>query len=169
LYRDSRTFLKEADGGGGAGGGGGAEPTGDAWDPGGRRRAEGGGGSGGTRDQVARALMEAAAFELKIQTDRLAAAGIEAGRITMVGGPTESPIWPRIVAQVAGLPLRLINGQTAGAMGAAILAAIGCGLYSGEREAFAAMGGSETVIEPEPATVRRYADLYGEFRRRLGK
>jgi sugar (pentulose or hexulose) kinase len=113
--------------------------------------------------------MEAAVFELRLQIDRLAAAGITARRITMVGGPTESPIWPLIVAEVAGLPLRLINGQTAGAMGAAMLAAVGCGLFSDEREAFAAMGGRATLIEPEAAGVRRYAELYGEFRDRLKK
>jgi xylulokinase len=148
LYRDSRSFLEEV----GAPGGSGAQ-----------------GGSDHTREQMARALMEAAAFELRVQTDRLAGAGIFARRITMVGGPTESPIWPQIVAQVAGLPLRLINGQTAGAMGAAMLAAVGCGLYADEREAFAAMGGTETLIEPEGAAVRRYAELYEQFRERFNK
>jgi xylulokinase len=146
LYRDNRSFLDDEGG-----------------------RGAGPGRLGGTREQVARALMEAAAFELKREAERLAAAGIRAGRITMVGGPTESPIWPRIVAEVSGLPLRLINGQTAGAMGAAILAAVGCGLYADEREAFGFMGGTGTVIEPEQPAVRRYAELYVEFRRRLGK
>jgi xylulokinase len=171
LYRDNRTFLEEAGGGGetGAGSGGGGVRSGGTASRGETGAGSRGSGPGANREQVARALMEAAAFELKRETDRLAAAGIPAGPITMVGGPTESPIWPRIVAEVAGLPLRLINGQTAGAMGAAMLAAVGCGLYRDEQEAFAAMGGSGTVIEPEQAAVERYADLYGEFRRRLGK
>jgi sugar (pentulose or hexulose) kinase len=142
LYRDNKSFLGEI----------------------GTATAAGHG-----REQVARALMEAAAFELKIQTDRLAAAGIAARRITMVGGPTESPIWPGIVAQTAGLPLRLVNGQTAGSVGAAVLAAIGCGLFADEREAFASMGGPEKLIEPQPAETRTYAELYGRYRERLGK
>ena len=126
-------------------------------------------GTGHTREEVARALMEAAAFELRVQADRLAASGITARRITMVGGPTESPLWPRIVAEVAGLPLRLINGQTAGAVGAAVLAAVGCGLFSDEKEAFAAMGGAEILIEPEGANIRLYAGLFERYRERLGK
>ena len=148
LYRDSRSFL---------------EDVGAPGDSGSRQ------GAGHTREEVARALMEAAAYELRVLTDRLAEVGINARRITMVGGPTESPIWPQIVAQVAGLPLRLINGQTAGAMGAAMLAAVGCGLYADEREAFAAMGGTETLIEPEGAAIRRYVELYGEFGERFNK
>jgi len=146
LYRDSGSFLRQAASEGGA-------PQTDAR----------------TREDTARALMEAAAFELRLQGDRLAEVGIVANRITMVGGPTESPVWPRIVAEVEGLPLRLINGQTAGAMGAAMLAAVGCGLFGDEREAFAAMGGSEEIIEPGAAEARRYSALYGEFRERLGK
>ena len=145
LYRDSGSFLEQS--GDGAGGRTGAH----------------------TREETARALMESAAFELRLQTERMAAAGITARRITMVGGPTESPIWPRIVAEVAGLPLRLINGQTAGAMGAAMLAATGCGVFPDVGEAFAAMGGSGTTIEPGSAEIRRYRELYEEFRERLGK
>jgi len=122
-----------------------------------------------SRDQVARALMEAAAFETRLRTEQLAGAGLRAGRITMVGGPTESPVWPQIVAEVCGLPLRLINGQTAGAVGAALLAAVGCGLFADVREAFLAMGGMARTIEPDPRGVREYDVLYQGFRAAFGK
>jgi xylulokinase len=106
---------------------------------------------------------------LKVGTDQLAAVGLRAGRITMVGGPTESPLWPQIVAEVSGLPLRLINGQTAGAMGAAVLAAVGCGLFSDVRRAFAAMGGTARTIQPDSAGVRAYERIYQGFRETFGK
>jgi sugar (pentulose or hexulose) kinase len=104
--------------------------------------------------------MEGAAFVMRRKIEELAAAGIRARRLVMVGGPAESPVWPRIVAEVCGLALTLLNGQTAGAMGAAVLAAVGAGLYRGEREAFAAMGGEGTTITPEPAAVREYEEIY---------
>lgn len=140
LYRDPKTFLES-----------GGLPVAP-------------GMAGYTRPQVARALMEAAAFELRLKSEKMAEAGLAARRITMVGGPTESPLWPSIVSEVSGLPLRLINGQTAGAMGAAILAAVGCGTYADEREAFMAMGGEARVIEPDDAAVRTYHSLYQGFR-----
>ena len=143
LYRDRQAFL-----------------TGDAASAGGSERS---------RDEVARALMEAAAFEMRLRTEQLGAAGLRAGRITMVGGPTESPIWPQIVAEVCGLPLRLINGQTAGAMGAALLAAVGCGLFADVRQAFSAMGGKARTIEPDPRGVREYEGFYQGFRAAFGK
>jgi xylulokinase len=81
----------------------------------------------------------------------------------MVGGPSESPVWPRIVAEITGLELKLINGQTAGAVGAAILAAIGAELFRDEREAFAFMGGEGTMITPSTEAVKLYDSIYQDF------
>lgn len=95
-----------------------------------------------TREEIARAVMEGAAFEMRRKIQELTEAGIPARRIAMVGGPAESPIWPRIVAEITGLELRLINGQNAGAVGAAILAGVGAGAFRNEIDAFSRMGGA---------------------------
>ena len=122
-----------------------------------------------TREEVSRALMEGAAFEIRRLMERLDKAGITADEVTMVGGPTESPIWPQIVADVTGCHLKLINGQTAGAVGAAILAAIGYGLFNSEQQAFGAMGGTGRTVRPDSRRVRQYNSLYekymGEFKK----
>ncbi len=133
LYRDPTDFLKEV-----------RDPLGDH-----------------PREHLARALMEGAALVTKRKLVELAAAGIRARRLVMVGGPAESQVWPRIVAEICGLELSLLSGQAAGAVGAAMLAAIGAGLHADEREAFAAMGGRAVEIRPEPEAVRRYESIYG--------
>jgi len=51
-----------------------------------------------SRDEIARAVMEGPALRMRYNIERLAEAGISADRIAMVGGPSESPVWPRIVA-----------------------------------------------------------------------
>ncbi len=116
--------------------------------------------SGRSREEIARAVMEGLALRMRRKIERLAEAGIEAERIAMVGGPSESPVWPQIVAEIIGLELKLINGQTAGAVGAAILAAIGAGLFRNEREAFEAMGGNGTIITPSDEAVKKYNSVY---------
>jgi xylulokinase len=116
-----------------------------------------------SRDEIARAVMEGPALRMRYNIERLAEAGIKADRIVMVGGPAESPVWPRIVAEITGLELKLINGQTAGAVGAAILAAIGAGLFRDEGEAFTSMGGEGKVITPSVKTVKLYDSVYQEF------
>jgi xylulokinase len=116
-----------------------------------------------SRDEIARAVMEGPALRMRYNIERLAEAGIKADRIAMVGGPAESPNWPRVMAEITGLELKLVNGQTAGAVGAAILAAVGAGLFRDEREAFASMGGEGSVITPSTGTVKLYDSIYQEF------
>ena len=113
-----------------------------------------------SRGEIARAVMEGPALRMRRNIEKLAEAGICAEQIAMVGGPSESPVWPRIVAEVIGLELKLINGQTAGAVGAAILAAIGAGLFRNEREAFEAMGGDGIIITPSVEAVEKYNAVY---------
>ncbi len=113
-----------------------------------------------SRAEIARAVMEGPALRMRRNIEKLAKVGIKADRIAMVGGPAESHIWPRIVAEVTGLELKLINGQTAGAVGAAILAALGAGLFDNVRQAFEAMGGSGTVINPAEEAVNKYNMIY---------
>jgi len=55
----------------------------------------------------------------------------------MVGGPSRSPVWPKIVAELTGLDVA-VGGRSAGARGAALLAGIGAGLFENEQAAFAA-------------------------------
>ncbi len=54
---------------------------------------------------------------------QLAASGLKAHRIAMVGGPAHSPVWPDILRKVTGLTIGLPGiGSYAGALGAALLA-----------------------------------------------
>lgn len=123
-----------------------------------------------SREDIARAVMEGTAFEMRRKIEELARAGIPAKRIAMVGGPTESPIWPRIVADITGLELRLINGQNAGAVGAAILAGIGADVFRNEREAFSGMKEQATCLSPSLSMKGLYISYYKEYlTKTLGK
>ncbi len=104
-----------------------------------------------TPENVSRAVMEMAAFEMWNRLLRLSEAGLPAEYMTMVGGPSESPVWPQILSDVTGLELRLADGRTAGAVGAAILAGIGAGMFPDEESGFAAMGGRVSRIRPSSA------------------
>jgi sugar (pentulose or hexulose) kinase len=72
-------------------------------------------------------------------------------------------VWPRILSEVTGLRLELVNGQAAGAMGAAALAGIGVGVFPGEREAAARLAADAAVISPAKEAVREYAALFERY------
>jgi len=112
---------------------------------------------------IARALMEGTAFLLKRQLERLEAAGWHFAAATMVGGPSETHPWPQIVADVLGWKIGTINGSCAGAVGAAMLAGKGVGIYEGEEEAFRVLNFPKLEREPDQAAHQAYREIYSAF------
>jgi xylulokinase len=82
-----------------------------------------------SRADMARAVMEGAAFELRWALDHIRQAGMPIKRLWMVGGAAQSPIWPNIIANVTGVPLALPQYKHWPALGAAILAGVGAGVF----------------------------------------
>ena len=118
-----------------------------------------------THGDISRALMEGLAFEVRYQFERLRRSGLSMSALKAVGGAMESPIWPQIVADVVGLPITLLSGQSTAAYGAAILAGVGAGLFADLASGAAAMGVRGRTLEPDESHARRYNDLYGEYQR----
>jgi sugar (pentulose or hexulose) kinase len=116
-----------------------------------------------TLEERGRAVMEGAAYEMRRRIEKLSAAGIRAETLTMVGGPSESTTWTQIMADVTGVPVALANGQVAGALGAAILAGSGAGIFTDDREGFEQLGGETRQAEPDDRRSRLYADLYQRY------
>jgi sugar (pentulose or hexulose) kinase len=107
--------------------------------------------------------MEGTAYLLKRNMNTLEPSGFQASKIVMVGGPTVSDIWPEIVCDILGCPLSIVNGVNAGAIGAAILAGCGIGLFPDEREAFRLLGFAEKLLYPNKEIAQEYEFLYRGF------
>jgi xylulokinase len=83
------------------------------------------------------------------------------GAIRVIGGLTRNPVYMRIKASLAGQPITVIELPDAVAMGAALLAGIGAGVYRDLADAQARMRRDERVIAPdsgEHAFYRRFVD-----------
>lgn len=100
---------------------------------------------GHSRADIARAITESAAALLKDNLAYAEANGLRADRITMVGGMTNSATCVGIIAETLGRDIRVVNGVSAGAVGAAMLAGIGAGFFENERDAFAKMNFKEML------------------------
>ena len=81
-----------------------------------------------SRENISRAVMEGAAELLNEKIKILAVNGIKFNNAVMVGGPSKSPVWPKIVEEITGISLT-VGSQHAGAKGAAIIAGIGAKIY----------------------------------------
>ncbi|MHB1483379.1 MAG: xylulokinase [Saccharofermentanales bacterium] len=82
-----------------------------------------------SKSDIARAIMEGAAYLLKENMDVLRDSGLIADSLVMVGGPSETHPWPQIISEILGIEITSANGAFAGAAGAARLAGIGAGKY----------------------------------------
>lgn len=92
-----------------------------------------------SQSDVARAIYESAARLLKTNLDDAAKKGLKSDKITMVGGITNTAVCMQIIADTLGCEITVVNGVSAGAAGAAMLAGIGAGVYADEADAFAKM------------------------------
>lgn len=85
------------------------------------------------KTDVARAIMEGTVRLLKDRMDQLKQFGITATSAVMVGGPSEDPMWIHLIEVICGISVNVIHGANAGAVGAAVIAGIGVGIYKDEK------------------------------------
>lgn len=93
--------------------------------------------TGYSKEDIARAIMEGTVRLLKEKLDGLAEQNMKAVSAVMVGGPSEDPMWAKLIEEICGISVHVIHGAYAGAVGAAMLAGIGVGIYKDEAEAHA--------------------------------
>ncbi|QKJ85654.1 Xylulose kinase [Paramixta manurensis] len=82
-----------------------------------------------TRADMLFALFEGVTFAHRAHIDRLRAAGVAFEQATLSGGATQSSVWPQMFADVLGIPIRVAECKETGALGAAICAGVGVGIY----------------------------------------
>ena len=124
---------------------------------------------GRTSGEIALAVMEGVAFRLRENIEGVRRGGIEAGRIAMVGGGASSEPWVRVVSDVTGLSVRVSRGVSAGAVGAALTAAVGIGCFSGIREGCGAFDAGYRTVSPDPAAHAAYDRVYESKRWKCGE
>lgn len=121
-----------------------------------------------TRGMVLRALLESSGFELAANLKRLAAAGIPAADVLVVGGGARSDAALQVRADAAGRPLTAPAVASATCRGAALLAGVGAAVYPDLAAAPAPAGTPRTFLPRErESTARRraaYERLYPALR-----
>lgn len=92
-----------------------------------------------TRGHLTRAVLEGVAFGIKDSFTLIENAGLGAVRqVRISGGGARSALWRQIMADVLGVELVTVNTTEGAAYGAALLAAVGAGLYATVDDACAA-------------------------------
>jgi len=110
------------------------------------------------------AAIEGTAFQTRIILERLQEYGVPIDRVINAGGiPQRNPTLNRVYAGVLGKPIMIPQADTT-SLGSAIFAFLAAGTFRSVEEAQAALSPGYRVVEPEPAAVAIYADLFERFR-----
>jgi xylulokinase len=88
-----------------------------------------------TRAHFARASMEGVAYSLKHNLDVAESIGVKVETLCAMGGAANSRLWTQIKADVTGKRIVVPSSDTASALGSAILAGVGTGVYQDFSEA----------------------------------
>jgi sugar (pentulose or hexulose) kinase len=107
--------------------------------------------------------VESATFYLCECFASLPGAGIQIDELTAAGGGSQSDAWVQLSADILGKPFRRLQVHEAGALGAAILAGTGSGLFPSLRAGTEAMVRLEGHFEPDPAKQRLYAEKFKQY------
>jgi autoinducer 2 (AI-2) kinase len=83
--------------------------------------------------------------------------------VVFTGGAAKGELWPRILADVLGVPVRVPLVKESTALGAAVCAGLGAGVYSSLGDA-ARLVRFERTFEPDPGASAAYEDLYEQWR-----
>lgn len=92
------------------------------------------------------------------------ATGNMPAEIVFAGGASKSPLWCQIVSDVLGLPVKVPVVKEATALGAAILAGTGVGLYASISDAAKSLVRWDKTYQPNPEHHKQYAELYANWR-----
>ena len=117
-----------------------------------------------TWKHLTRAVMEGVVFSLRDGLELMQAMGLSIERIIASGGGTQHPLWLQLQADILGAEVVRTETQEAAALGAALLAGIGVGLYPDFSTASAAaVRYRADVYHSRPAIAARYreqAEIY---------
>ena len=113
-----------------------------------------------------RAIMENSALVTKGNVELVASVtGEYPKEIIFASGASKSPLWCQIVCDVLNIPVHVPKVKEATALGAALLAGKGVGLYTDIPETVRKTVKIEKTYYPNEENAKVYADLYENWRK----
>lgn len=112
-----------------------------------------------------RAVMEGVTFSLRDCLGVLREMDIEVGSMAACGGGGSSAFWRQMLADVFACPVTTIDSKEGPALGVALLAGVGAGLYAGVPEACDAVIGFAETCAPVEANTEQYLKYYEVYQK----
>ena len=118
-----------------------------------------------SRADMTQAVLEGVAFAIRDSLEVARSLGLDVKRSRICGGGAKSPLWRRMIANICGLELELIESEEGPGYGGAMLAAAACGEYASVQDAADRLVKVVGRVTSDPELTARYEERYQAFRR----
>lgn len=116
------------------------------------------------RAEMTRSILEGVAFGLNDSLEIIRELNIPINEVRVSGGGIKSLLWLQILADIFDMRVSLLNSSEGPAFGAAILAAVGMGIFDSVDEACEKLIHVTNTIEPIYENVSIYKKLYIQYK-----
>ena len=117
-----------------------------------------------TRADMYQAVLEGVAFALRDSFEVAKSLGIKIERTKICGGGAKSPLWKKMIANILGIKVDVIESEEGPGYGGAMLAAVACGEFASVEEAADKLVKVIDTVEPDPELVKKYDERYQQFK-----
>ncbi len=125
-----------------------------------------------SKSDMIRSVMEGVVYSLRDCMAIISDMGVDVSEVRASGGGGKSRLWKQMQADIFGLPITTTNSSEGPALGVALLAGVGTGVYKSVAEACDTAIKAKDVQPPEAGnieTYNRFYDLYCQLYRSLRK
>ncbi|MFW9958431.1 MAG: xylulokinase [Candidatus Odinarchaeota archaeon] len=119
---------------------------------------------GHTRAHLIRAILEGVSYEIRTNIEVMRELGLPSKEVRVTGGAARSDIWMQIQADVLRTPVIRTRMEEATALGAAILAFKGIGVFKSVAQASEAMVSILPPLRPQAETLNVYKKGFTTFK-----
>lgn len=110
-----------------------------------------------TKKHLLRAVMEGVSYSLCDCNEILKEMGVDVTQMMACGGGGKSPVWRQMLADLYDCTVKTVKQDEGPALGVAILAGVGCGIYPSVEAACDSLIGENSSTEPVTEDVTTYA------------
>lgn len=121
-----------------------------------------------TKAHLLRAVMEGVSYSLADCNDILKEMGVQVDQMMACGGGGKSPIWRQMLSDLYDCQVKTVHQSEGPALGVAILAGVGCGIYESVEKACEQLISVNKCSEPAGENVKKYYEYHQLYKRLYG-
>lgn len=117
------------------------------------------------REHLIRAVLEGVAYSQRECVDIFREMGVTINDMAVTGGGGKSPLWRQMLADLYKCPVSTLQTDEGPALGAALLAGVGTGVYGSVEQACEATVRKKLVLQPDESATKAYEPYYQLYKK----